>query len=267
MKALIINAQGRTDEAFAMAKHALQLDMKSSICWHVYGLLYRAAKNYEEALKAYKFALKLDPDSWNILRDLAQIQIQLRDYQGYIQTRRDILKQRSTLRQNWTALAVAYHLAGDYAEAEKILTTYEETLKSPPPRSDIEHSEAVLYKNTVIAESGDTERALKDLDKIMKTNLDRTAVMELRAQYLLKLNRLEEAEKAYRALLDRNSENRLYYDGLEKSLGLDRSKEEAWPQLIELYDSYAEKSERYDAPRRIPLDFLSGRSKYLHQRW
>jgi N-alpha-acetyltransferase 15/16, NatA auxiliary subunit len=258
MKALIINAQGRSEEAFAMAKHALQLDMKSSICWHVYGLLYRAAKNYEESLKAYKFALKLDPDSWNILRDLAQIQIQLRDYQGYIQTRRDILRQRSTLRQNWTALAVAYHLAGDYAEAEKILSTYESTLKSPPPRSDIEHSEAVLYKNTVIAESGDTERALQDLEKIMKANLDRTAVMELKAEYLLKLGRMEEAQAAYRALLDRNSENRLYYECIEKALQLDRSSEDSWPQLLDLYDSYAEKSERYDAPRRIPLDFLTG---------
>lgn len=258
MKALIINAQGHTEEAFELAKHALKLDMKSSISWHVYGLLYRAAKNYEEALKAYKFALRLDPDSFNILRDLGQIQVQVRDYQGYIQTRRDILKQRSTLRQNWTALAVAYHLAGDYAEAEKILTTYEETLKSPPARSDIEHSEAVIYKNTVIAESGDTERALEHLDKIYKTNLDRTAVMELKAQYLLKLNRSEEAQKAYRALLDRNSENRAYYEGLEKALNLDKTKEEDWPQLIEVYEFYAAKSERFDAPRRIPLDFLSG---------
>lgn len=258
MKALILNSQHQPDEAFALAKVALKNDMKSHVCWHVYGLLYRSVKNYEEAIKAYKFALKIEPDSNNILRDLALLQIQMRDYQGYIQSRTLMLKARSQLRQNWTALAVAYHLAGDLREAEKILVTYEGTLKTPPPKSDIEHSEASLYKNTIIAELGDTERALEHLESIMKNNLDRTAVMELRAEYLLKLGRNEEAEKAYRALVERNNEFRAYYEGLEKALGLDRSSEDSRQALTELYESYASKSERLDAARRIPLDFLEG---------
>ncbi|KAA8567376.1 hypothetical protein EYC84_010399 [Monilinia fructicola] len=119
MKALIINSQGKSDEAFALAKVALQCDFKSHVCWHVYGLLYRAAKNFEEAIKAYKFALKLEPDSQQIQRDLALLQIQMRDYQGHILSRRAMLGARSTIRQNWTALAVALHLNGELAEAEK----------------------------------------------------------------------------------------------------------------------------------------------------
>lgn len=258
MKALILNSQGQSEEAFALAKIALRNDMKSHVCWHVYGLLYRSVKNYEEAIKAYKFALKIEPESNNILRDLALLQIQMRDYQGYIQSRTLMLKARSQLRQNWTALAVAYHLAGDLKEAENILNTYEGTLKSPPPKSDIEHSEACLYKNMVIAESGDIERALEHLESIMKSNLDRSAVMEMRAEHLLKLGRREDAEKAYRALLDRNNEYRKYYEGLEQALGLDRSSEESRQALKELYESYAGKSNRVDAARRIPLDFLEG---------
>jgi N-alpha-acetyltransferase 15/16, NatA auxiliary subunit len=258
MKALIINAQGNSDEAFKMAKHALELNMKSSICWHVYGLLYRHAKNYEEAVKAYKFALRLDPESWNILRDLAQIQIHLRDYSGYVVSRRDILRQRSSIRQNWTALAIAHHLAGDFAAAEHVLTTFEGTLKNPPPRSDIEHSEALLYKNTIIAESGDLARALEHLETIFKTTLDRTAVMEMRADYLLRLDRKEEAQKAYQALLERNSEYRLYYESLERALGINREDQSSWIQLEDLYNSYASKNDRLDAPHRIPLDFLHG---------
>ena len=53
MKALILNQQGKTEEAFALGKEALTADMKSHICWHVYGLLYRHQKNFEEAIKAY----------------------------------------------------------------------------------------------------------------------------------------------------------------------------------------------------------------------
>lgn len=258
MKALILNAQGHGEEAFELAKAALKNDMKSHVCWHVYGLLWRSVRNYEEATKAYKFALRIEPDSQNILRDLAHLQCQIRDYEGYIDSRRKMMNARPQLRQNWTGLAIAYHLSGNYKEAEHILKTYEETLKQAPPKSDLEHSEAVLYRNTIIAESGDTERALEHLEEILKNSLDRTAVLELRAKYLLRLGRKEEAEKAYRALLDRNTDFRAYYDGLEQALGLEREDEASVKKLTELYESYASKSERIDAPRRIPLDFLKG---------
>ncbi|KAI9728724.1 MAG: hypothetical protein M1828_002830 [Chrysothrix sp. TS-e1954] len=256
MKALILNSMGQSDEAFALAKVALKNDMKSHVCWHVYGLLYRSQRNYEEALKAYKFALKLEPDSPQIQRDLSLLQAQTRDFLGYIQSRKAMLQNKSHVRQNWTALAIAHHLAGELAQAEHILGVYEGTLKQTPPKTDSEHSEAVLYKNTIIAEMGEYERALEHLESISTNNLDRTAVMELRAQYLLKLDRKEDAQQAYRDLLARNSEYRAYYDGLEQAMGFNRSQNRK--ELKELYGSYAQKHDRLDAARRIPLDFLEG---------
>jgi N-alpha-acetyltransferase 15/16, NatA auxiliary subunit len=255
MKALIMSNQGQLEDAFALAKTALKNDMNSHICWHVFGLLYRADKNYEEAIKAYKFALKLEPDSQPIQRDLALLQIQMRDYQGYIQSRRSMLQARPALRQNWTAFAIAHHLAGNLAEAENVLSTYEETLKSPPPRTDMEHSEAVLYKNVIIAESGNIEKALEHLEAVGKKSTDILAVMEMRADYLLRLNRSVEAEAAYVALLDRNPENSNYYDGLIQAKGIPESDHKA---LKEVYDEWVSRCPRGDAPRRIPLDFLEG---------
>jgi Tfp pilus assembly protein PilF len=244
--------------AFALGKEALKHDIKSYICWHVYGLLYRSVKNYDESIRAYKTALKLEPESAQILRDLAFLQAQMRDYQGYIQSRRLMLQAKPILRQNWTALAVAQHLAGEFKSAEETLKTYEGTLKQPPPRSDFEHSEAQLYRNMIIEESGNTERALEHLESIAKTNLDKVAVMEARARFLLRLNHLDQAEQAYRAMIERNNEYRFYYECLEKACGLDRSRKGDVPKLINLYNSFAEGNERVDAPRRIPLDFLEG---------
>jgi N-alpha-acetyltransferase 15/16, NatA auxiliary subunit len=255
MKALIINQQGKTDEAFALGKEALMADMKSHICWHVYGLLYRHQKNFEEAIKAYKSALKLEPDSVQIQRDLAFLQVQTRDYQGYIQSRAAMLQARPQVRQNWTALAVAYHLAGDPERAEKVLTTYEESLKTPPSKTDYENSEAVIYKNTVIAEQGDYQRALDHLNSSAKHNLDRLAVLEQRAEYLAKLGKKDESATAYRALLDRNPEHPEYYDKLIEVLGLG-AEEEAAKKAI--FDEYAEKNPRCDAAKRLPLDCLTG---------
>lgn len=255
MKALIINAQGKTDEAFALAKEALTLDMKSHICWHVYGILYRTNKNFDEAIKAYKFALRLEPESSQILRDLAVLQIQMRDYQGYIQSRLAILKARPQARQSWTGLAIAYHLAGDLKQAEHILTSYEESLKSPPLKTDFENSEAVLYKNSIIAESGDIQRALDHLETIAKDNLDKLAVMELRAKYLAQLGRNCEAADAYRALVTRNPEHPEYYTRLVEILSLSEGPEDAQKAI---YDEYALKFPRSDAAKRLPLDFLTG---------
>ncbi|KAL9588617.1 MAG: hypothetical protein Q9203_002582 [Teloschistes exilis] len=262
MKALIFNAQGKEEEAFELCKVALKNAMKSHVCWHVYGLLWKSIKNYEEAIKAYKFALKLEPDSHQILRDLALLQVQVRDYQSYIQSRRAILQTKSpsrqnnsASRQNWTALAVAQHLAGDLYDAERTLTTFEETLRSTPAKTDNEHYEAVLYKNTIIAETGETERALDHLEAVFKNLLDRTVAMELRAQYLLQLDRKKEAEKAYRALLDRNSEYRAYYEGLRKAMAIEEGDTES---LKSLYDEYGKKNPRGDTSRRVPLDFLHG---------
>lgn len=53
------------------------------IGWHVYGLLQRSDKKYDEAIKCYRNALKLDKDNMQILRDLSLLQIQMRDLEGY----------------------------------------------------------------------------------------------------------------------------------------------------------------------------------------
>ncbi|KAE9980899.1 hypothetical protein BLS_008089 [Venturia inaequalis] len=256
--------KGHTTEAFDLARIALKADMKSHMCWHVYGLLYRSTKQLDEAIKAYKFALKLEPESAQIQRDLAFLQVQMRDYEGYIVSRKAMLQAKPQLRQNWTALAVAYHLAGNLEAAEHHLKTYEETLKTPPPRTDVENSDTALYRNDLLAEMGQTERALEHLESIYKTSLDRTAVLEARAKYQLKLGQKEEAEKSYRALVVRNNEFRPYYEALEKTLGLDRSNPEDTEKLIKVYEEFAEANHRLDAARRIPLDFLEGEHFKTH---
>lgn len=254
MKALILNSLDKGDEAMALAKEALQCDMKSHVCWHVYGLLWRSAKNFDEAIKAYKFALRFEPESVQIARDLALLQIQTRDHNGYIDSRRNMLHQRPNIRQSWTALAVALHMGGRLQEAETTLTSYEETLKNPPSKTDFENSEAVLYKNSLIAEQGDIQRALDHLDTAAKHSLDRLAVLEMRASYLTQLGRKEDAAKVYRMLIERNSENKLYYDGLATALDIRDGAE-----LKAIYDEYAAKFPRSDSARRLPLDFLDGK--------
>jgi peptide alpha-N-acetyltransferase len=166
-----------------------------------------------------------------------------------------MLQQKPGFRQNWTALAIANHLAGNYDTAENVLTTYEDTLKSKPTRSDMEHWEAVLYKNTIIAESGEVEKALEHLEAVGKKSPDVLGVMEMRADYLLRLDRKSEAEEAYAALLARNQEYSTYYDGYIKAKGLENGSSS---DLKATYASLKEKYPKADLPQRRPLDFLEG---------
>ena len=53
----------------------MQNDLKSHVCWHVFGLLYRSDREYREAIKCYRNALKIDPDNIEILRDLSLLQV------------------------------------------------------------------------------------------------------------------------------------------------------------------------------------------------
>src|SRR5438034_9616024 len=109
--------------------------------------------------------------------------------------------------------------------------------------------------NTIIAQCGNIEKALAHLEAVGKKSPDVLGVLEMKADYLLKLGRKTEAESAYAMLLDRNSENSSYYDGLIKSKGLSDGDAEA---VKKVYDELAEKFPKADLPRRRPLDFLEG---------
>jgi peptide alpha-N-acetyltransferase len=83
MKGLLLNAMGKREEGQADVKRGLRADLQSHVCWHVYGLIQRSDKKYDEAIKAYRNALKFDKENMQILRDLSLLQIQMRDLEGY----------------------------------------------------------------------------------------------------------------------------------------------------------------------------------------
>ena len=60
MKGLTLNYLGRKEEAYEYVKRGLKNDLRSHVCWHVYGLLQRADHKYDEAIKCYRNALKWD---------------------------------------------------------------------------------------------------------------------------------------------------------------------------------------------------------------
>ncbi|XP_036687169.1 N-alpha-acetyltransferase 16, NatA auxiliary subunit isoform X4 [Balaenoptera musculus] len=227
MKGLTLNCLGKKEEAYEFVRKGLRNDVKSHVCWHVYGLLQRSDKKYDEAIKCYRNALKLDKDNLQILRDLSLLQIQMRDLEGYRETRYQLLQLRPTQRASWIGYAIAYHLLKDYDMALKLLEEFRQTQQVPPNKIDYEYSELILYQNQVMREADLFQESLEHIETYEKQICDKLLVEEIKGEMLLKLGRLKEASEVFKNLIDRNAENWCYYEGLEKALQLSNLREAA----------------------------------------
>lgn len=215
MKGLTLNALDKKAEATDLVRRGLRLDLRSHICWHVYGLLHRSEREYRDAARAYLQALRYDKDNQQILRDLALLQIQIRDYDGLEETRRTLLTVKPNQRNNWIGFALSFHLLGNYASAISVLDTYQDTLKqSNEPEDRYEVSELLLYKNFILEESRDYAAALAHLDQVAHKLVDRLAARETRARLLSALGRYDDAARELRSLLRINPDNHIYHKGL-----------------------------------------------------
>ncbi|CAJ1955176.1 unnamed protein product [Sphenostylis stenocarpa] len=289
MKGLTLNCMDRKSEAYELVRQGLKNDLKSHVCWHVYGLLYRSDREYREAIKCYRNALKIDPDNIEILRDLSLLQAQMRDLTGFVETRQQLLTLKSNHRMNWIGMGwVVLHscrfwdvmrlgnvVGGDWGTnvvggdwginvAIEILEAYEGTLEDdyPPDNERCEHGEMLLYKISLLEECGYFQKALEELQKKELKIVDKLAYKEQEVSLLVKLGCLEEGEKLYRALLSMNPDNYRYYEGLQKCVGLFSENGYFSPdeidQLDALYKTLGQQYKWSSAVKRIPLDFLQG---------
>ncbi|KAJ3659247.1 hypothetical protein Zmor_010948 [Zophobas morio] len=252
MKGLTLNCLGRKEEAYEYVRRGLRNDLRSHVCWHVYGLLQRSDKKYDEAIKCYRNALKWEKDNMQILRDLSLLQIQMRDLEGYRDTRYQLLMLRPTQRASWIGYAMSFHLLEDYKNALNILETFLDQ-QQKGNNYDYEHSELLLYQNLVIQESGDLKEALKHLESSQDQIVDKLTLKENLGELNLKLKNFDKAAKHYEELIQRNPENTIYYNKLIDAKNLAKPED-----IVNFYLECSEKFARAMPPRRLPLNYAVG---------
>ncbi len=84
-------------------------NMTNSTCWHSYGLISQNERDYESARRSFQFALKFDKENMQILRDLAIVQMQLREYGPACSTCNDLLVNKP-LQLHWLLFAAVSFL-------------------------------------------------------------------------------------------------------------------------------------------------------------
>jgi len=261
MKGLSLNCLGKKEEAYENVKRGLKNDLKSFICWHAYGLLQRSDYKYDEAIKCYRNALKWNQNNIQIWRDLSALQIQMRDHEGYNESRFQLFKLRPTQRASWIGFALSLHLLQEYETATNILEEFRKSEnqnrqsgKTKTQVVDYENSEILLYQITLYIEGGAYEKALDYLNRYQDEICDKVSLYEYQADVLIRLNRTTEAVQIIKEkLINRNPDNRAYYKLIERALNIENDEK----KRHKLYLDYQKKSPFAQLPHRIPLDFLS----------
>eukprot|EP01117_Protostelium_nocturnum_P006668 TRINITY_DN2400_c0_g1_i1.p1 TRINITY_DN2400_c0_g1~~TRINITY_DN2400_c0_g1_i1.p1 ORF type:complete len:856 (-),score=378.74 TRINITY_DN2400_c0_g1_i1:75-2642(-) len=261
MRALIHSGMGKKEEAHADAKKAISLNLNSFLCWHAYGLIHRADRNYAQAIKCYQNALKRETENDKnlVLRDMATLQIQIRDLEGYTETWRRLLKENPRARNNWLCFAIGEHLSGNHTKALDIVDSY---LGATEVVDSFETSELYMYRNQLLEESEKYQEALDHLAKVEGSILDKFALKEKRAFFLTKLGRFDEAIKQYEVLLNDNPDNHNYHRGFQAAHQLPADSSEwsdlALKKFTQVYEELKVKFPRSDAVVFFPLHTFKG---------
>ena len=258
LKGLVLHTIAETkeqhEEAFGFVKRGVAFNVKNFVSWHILGNLYSADKNLPEAMKCYTQALRNAPHNHQILRDLAAVQIQVRELQGYCKTRLALLREKSTRKDYWISYILSCHLIKDYAKTILTIDLYE---KNETPKKDIEWSELFLYKALVQEEAGRYQDALETLTKRSDFILDTVARLEARGRLFLKAGQYEDAEQVFRKLLKINTEHKLYHKGLLDSVRISINNKAQINELDSLYQQLAQEYPRSSLVKHMPLVYLA----------
>ncbi|KAG9311775.1 NMDA receptor-regulated protein 1-domain-containing protein [Chiua virens] len=272
MKGLVMVHLGERDAGIALIREGMRKDLQSHICWHVWALIQKGGHNYEEALKSYTMALKIDKDNFNIIRETSILQTHTRQYDALVESRTSMLRLRPYVRVHWLGVATAHRLAGNIAEARRYMDHIDAFLRNVPAR-DPEYAEIVFFHICMLEELGEWQEALSLLDKKAKDRMlvDRPTIAEARARLFGKLKSTPEAdstqkeewtqaaEQAWRELIDQNPDSQDYYKGFPRqcwyrSCLTDESREKA----LGILEEFSSKHPKTNTHQRLALAIAKG---------
>ena len=229
--------------------------------------------------------MKRDKVNVHILRDLALLQIQLRDLPGHLRTRKAMLLLKQERTDSWLTFTLAWELVGNFDAAIDVLSTFEDISEGPEQRMkngkpippSFEAGERKLYLTTLYQQAGRFEEAIKYLDTNAPRIPDKHGLKVLRAHLLLQSGDREGARTLYRQLIRTNPEDLDFHKGLQLTYNigegeprwdgrhLDQLSEEQVVTLTTLYNELREEQGGCDALKTIPLRFLPPGTAFARQ--
>nr|CDS34462.2 n alpha acetyltransferase 15 NatA auxiliary [Hymenolepis microstoma] len=251
MKGILLNCLGKKEEARELVKRGLQSNIKSFVCWHIFGLIKKSDRLYYEAIRAYIQALRLDPKNLQVLRDLSVLQMHIRDLDGCLETRSKLLTERPTQKASWVGYTVVQHLRGQLDTAATVIREFLKENKQYEEAVNfmIEHAKEIVDKVSYLETYG--KASFGKLNFII-------------ADLLLNLGSYDDAEKTVWELLERNPDCVLYYEIFYK---IAEAKNKCEMSLLDKRKMLKECIDKFSyarLPKLLFLDTLEGDEFSLH---
>lgn len=134
----------KKEDALTSIKVALKLDMKSVLAWYTMGNYYQLEGDYNQALISYKQAVKCDPTNFQVYKEISLVQLFLRQYDAFLETRKFMLAISNDSKINWCAVPLALHLNSQPLQAAELLLQWwsipQEVVGNSSPRWETEVS-------------------------------------------------------------------------------------------------------------------------------
>mmetsp|Transcript_820 Transcript_820/g.1279 ORF Transcript_820/g.1279 Transcript_820/m.1279 type:complete len:797 (+) Transcript_820:29-2419(+) len=224
VKGLIQHSLGKKKEGYETAKRGIEIQPENSIGWKIMGLLSVDEKKFEVACDAFKKASAHDPENMTILKDLALVQIHLKDYKSLLETRKRLYKINNKYLKWWITLSVAYYLNKDYVQALLFLKQYIAQFKAQQPGHEqavkLGRSQLFMYKYRIMKTAGMWSALLEAIPEDKEHVLDDIGVLEYKGEAQLATNQLDDAKKTYSVLLSLNPDCQEYLSAWQQACGL-----------------------------------------------
>ena len=165
-----------------------------------------------EAKKAFQFAHSLDPKNLQIVIDLADLQVQVRDYAGYRVSKQKMMNERSSENNYWLGFIMGAYLDNKFDLCVDIINTFWDSLEAGPSYC---RQELLFIKSDCFAKKKDWAAAIATLEQGMDNVLDKTRAQATLATLYGRAKQLSKSEALWRALLDQNCDCVLFFRGIE----------------------------------------------------
>lgn len=249
----------KKDEGEGNINAGLKLNIRSHICWHTRGLMFRHKQDYAQAAKCLINALKLAPDDNRIITDVGQLYIQERDYERFTTQRGKLLPTKPSARAHWVATSVGHYLCNRLERSYKLIDTWFKTSKTKSDASGgakEENNEMLFLQAKSKMGLGNIEEAIEFMKTNEKYFTNKLDCQLMTADFLEKNGDQEEAMKIYINLVKRNPENEEYFKAVLRCRN--KTPENDLDEIIKFHEELAEQYPKADAPKLRLLFLTSG---------
>ncbi|KAJ3117118.1 N-alpha-acetyltransferase 16, NatA auxiliary subunit [Nowakowskiella sp. JEL0407] len=177
----------------------------------------RLMRDYKEAVKCYKMALKFDPGNVGIKRDESLLYCMLQDWNQVSACRKELVQLKPGYKPYWLGLALSLGLENKGELAVKVVEALEMMEDEVPPESTLqqkfETSELILFKADLLstyAPKSATEFLLDNKSKIV----DSQKFSEMLARIFFQSGDYYSARKHFETLLKTNPDCLKYLEGI-----------------------------------------------------